>query len=162
MRDWLQRLDSLEPLLPRFMDGENGDSMRQTVNYSDRISASRILICKTIPKTFTVCGFGQLDRNVSIVSITLLSPERRRCAVSHACQTHGMSERFACRVVNQLRGTQRHQPIQRKGKGRLTRAIITLASQYERYGYCRITALLQQSGCESARIGSIESGVAKG
>jgi putative transposase len=28
----------------------------------------------------------------------LLSPERRCCAVSHACEAHGMSERHACRV----------------------------------------------------------------
>jgi hypothetical protein len=30
----------------------------------------------------------------------ILSPERRRCAVSHAQRAHGMSERRACRVVN--------------------------------------------------------------
>jgi len=35
----------------------------------------------------------------------LLSPERRRSAVSHACETYGMSERHPCRVVQQPRGT---------------------------------------------------------
>src|ERR1039458_10244974 len=44
----------------------------------------------------------------------LLSPERRRCAVDHARSEHGMSERWACRVVNQPRGTQRFRPSPRE------------------------------------------------
>ena len=57
-----------------------------------------------------------------------------------------MSQRLACRVVKQPRGTQRYQPTQREDEDRLTQAIIQLASQYGRYGYRRITALLQQAG----------------
>lgn len=57
-----------------------------------------------------------------------------------------MSERSACRLVNQPRGTQRYQPTQRADEDRLTQAIIQLASQYGRYGYRRITALLQRAG----------------
>ena len=38
----------------------------------------------------------------------LLSPERRRIATAHAQQTHGMTERRACRLANQPRGTQRY------------------------------------------------------
>ena len=57
-----------------------------------------------------------------------------------------MSERLACRVVKQPRGTQRYRPIQREDEDRLTRSIIELASQYGRYGYRRITALLQRAG----------------
>ena len=75
----------------------------------------------------------------------LLSPERRRCAVDHA-QEQGMSERRACRLVNQPRGTQRYQPTQREDEDALTRAIVELASQYGRYGYRRITALLKRDG----------------
>jgi hypothetical protein len=48
--------------------------------------------------------------------------------------------------VNQPRGTQRYQPIQRDDEDLLTRAIIELPSQYGRYGYRRITALLQRVG----------------
>jgi hypothetical protein len=59
----------------------------------------------------------------------LLSPERRRCAVSHACTQHGTSERRACRLVNQPRGTQRYRPTQRADEDALTREIIGLASQ---------------------------------
>ena len=48
--------------------------------------------------------------------------------------------------MNQPRDTQRYQPIQRDDEDLLTRAIIELASQYGRYGYRRITALLQRVG----------------
>jgi hypothetical protein len=47
--------------------------------------------------------------------------------------------------MNQPRGTQRYQPAQREDEARLTQAIIELASQYGRYGYRRITALLQRA-----------------
>ena len=56
-----------------------------------------------------------------------------------------MSERRACQLVNQPRGTQRYQPTQREDEDRLTQAIIELASQYGRYGNRRITALLQRA-----------------
>jgi transposase InsO family protein len=48
--------------------------------------------------------------------------------------------------VNQPRGTQRYHPTQRYDEDALTRAVIELASQYGRYGYRRITALLQRAG----------------
>ena len=48
--------------------------------------------------------------------------------------------------MNQPRGTQRYQPTQREDEDALTRAVIELASQYGRYGYRRITALLQRGG----------------
>jgi hypothetical protein len=57
-----------------------------------------------------------------------------------------MSERWACRVVKQPRGTQRYRPTQRDDEDALTQAIVMLASQYGRYGYRRITALLQHAG----------------
>lgn len=75
----------------------------------------------------------------------LLSPERRRCAVDHA-QEQGMSERRACRLVNQPRGTQRYQLTRREDEDALTEAIVELASQYGRYGYRRVTALLKRDG----------------
>src|ERR1039457_7074508 len=75
----------------------------------------------------------------------LLSPDRRRCAVDHS-QGQGMSERGACRLVNQPRGTQRYQLTQREDEDALTQAIVEFASQYGRYGYRRITALLKRDG----------------
>jgi len=73
-----------------------------------------------------------------------------------------MTERWACRLVNQPRGTQRYRPTQRENEDRLTQAIIELAKQHGRYGYRRITALLQHAGWRVARIGSRESGVVRG
>ena len=49
-------------------------------------------------------------------------------------------------MVKQPRGTQRYRPTQRDDEDELTRAIVTLASQYGRYGYRRITALLRRAG----------------
>jgi len=57
-----------------------------------------------------------------------------------------MSERRACQLVNQPRGTQCYQPTQRDDEDALTRSVMELASQYGRYGYRRITALLQRGG----------------
>ncbi len=54
-----------------------------------------------------------------------------------------MSERRACRVVRQWRGTQRYLPLRRTDEDELTQAILALAAKYGRYGYRRITALLQ-------------------
>ena len=57
-----------------------------------------------------------------------------------------MSERHACRLLGQWRRTQRYAAIQRIDEDALTRDVITLASEYGRYGYRRITALLQGAG----------------
>lgn len=79
-----------------------------------------------------------------------MSPERRRIAVQHA-RDKGLSERHACRLVSQPRGTQRYQPTQRDDEDQLTQAILALASQYGRYGVPRITALLQEAGWKAGR-----------
>ena len=59
-----------------------------------------------------------------------------------------MSERHACRLLGQWRGTQRYEPIHRVDEDALTRAIIALGAKYGRYGYRRITALLRSAGWE--------------
>jgi putative transposase len=66
--------------------------------------------------------------------------------VERARKQYGLSERHACRLLGQARRTQRYAPILRSDEDALTRAIITLASQYGRYGYRRITALLRTAG----------------
>ena len=57
-----------------------------------------------------------------------------------------MSERRACRVIGQARSTQRRDPVKRGDEDALTRAIIRLASEYGRYGYRRVGALLRAEG----------------
>jgi transposase InsO family protein len=66
--------------------------------------------------------------------------------VSAVQKTLGVSERRACLVLGQHRSVQRDLPKQREDEALLTEAVVSLASRYGRYGYRRITALLQQDG----------------
>ena len=59
---------------------------------------------------------------------------------------YGVSERRACRVLGQCRATQRYSPRKEEDEERLRSDVIRLASEYGRYGYKRITALLNQDG----------------
>jgi transposase InsO family protein len=61
-------------------------------------------------------------------------------------QKFRVSERLACRVLGQHRSTQRKAPRGRPDEDALTADIVALASQYGRYGYRRITALLREDG----------------
>ena len=58
----------------------------------------------------------------------------------------GVSERQACRAINQYRSTQRKPRTPRSDEDALTQAIIALAERFGRYGYRRITALLREAG----------------
>ena len=71
--------------------------------------------------------------------------------MEHARRKYGVSERQACRVLRQWRGTQRYVPLYRTDEDALTRDIVALASEYGRYGYRRITALFpsRKTGLES-------------
>jgi len=66
--------------------------------------------------------------------------------VSRVREQLGISERRACRVLNQPRSTQRRRPQTPDDEAALTADIIALATQYGRYGYRRITALLRTAG----------------
>ena len=57
-----------------------------------------------------------------------------------------LSSRRACRVLEQPRSTQRHEPLVRDDEQALTDDIVGLASRFGRYGYRRITALLRPAG----------------
>ena len=57
-----------------------------------------------------------------------------------------VSERRACRVLGQVRRTQRYTPRVADEEAVLTAEIVSLASAYGRYGYRRITALLSAEG----------------
>ena len=58
----------------------------------------------------------------------------------------GCSERRACKTIGQHRSTQRKPKVIRDDEAALTADIIRLASEYGRYGYRRITALLRREG----------------
>lgn len=72
-------------------------------------------------------------------------------AVAAVRQQYQVSERHACRVLFQWRGTQRYLPTAGDDEDALTKAIISLASEYGRYGYRRITALLGGAGWRVGR-----------
>jgi putative transposase len=57
-----------------------------------------------------------------------------------------VSERLACRVLGQHRSTQRKAPKGRADDAALTADIVALATEYGRYGYRRITAMLHAAG----------------
>lgn len=62
-----------------------------------------------------------------------------------------ISQRLACRILDQPRGTQRYEFIPRQDEDELTRAIISLAGKYGRYGYRWVTALLNGQGIPVSR-----------
>ena len=57
-----------------------------------------------------------------------------------------MSERRACKVLGQARSTQRREPHVPSDEPRLLKRMVELATQFGRYGYRRITALLRREG----------------
>jgi putative transposase len=75
-----------------------------------------------------------------------LSPARRRQAVERVRCQLGVSERRACRVLEQPRTSQRYDVRLADDEHLLTKRIIELATAYGRYGYRRITALLRREG----------------
>jgi transposase InsO family protein len=66
--------------------------------------------------------------------------------VEQARRKYGVSERYACRVLGQWRGTQRYLPMDRTDEEALTEAMIGLAIEYGRYGYRRIAVKLREAG----------------
>jgi len=66
--------------------------------------------------------------------------------VTHVREQFGVSERRACGVLGQDRITQRHVHRTTSEEERLVARITELAIQYGRYGYRRITSLLQREG----------------
>jgi len=62
--------------------------------------------------------------------------------VDAARERYRLTERTACRIVGQPRGTQRYVPTCKPDEDALTRNIVYLASTYGRYGYRRVTAIV--------------------
>ena len=58
----------------------------------------------------------------------------------------GFSERRTCRVLDQPRSSQRYQVKLRSDEPLVVNRMVDLATQYGRYGYRRITAMLRRGG----------------
>jgi transposase InsO family protein len=76
----------------------------------------------------------------------MVSPARRRDAVTHLCGRFPVSERRACRLLAQHRSTQRYRAVPADFELRLTKRMNALATRHPRYGYRRIWALLRTEG----------------
>ena len=64
----------------------------------------------------------------------------------HVVRTLKVSERRACKTIGQSRSTQRSEPLVSPEEKKLTQRIIEIASQFGRYGYRRVAAILRQEG----------------
>lgn len=62
------------------------------------------------------------------------------------CHELNVSERRACRVLLQRRGTQRYHPFVRSDKAAVVARVIELALMYGRYGYRTVTGLIRNEG----------------
>jgi transposase InsO family protein len=74
---------------------------------------------------------------------------KRRLAVEQVRDTLGrdvVSERRACRVLGQVRSTQRRERYPPDDEPRLLRRMVELALEYGRFGYRRIAAMLREEG----------------
>jgi len=66
--------------------------------------------------------------------------------VQKAQEVFSISERRVCRALGQPRSTQRYSGRKGEDEDFLRELVLALASQYGRYGYRRITALLRMTG----------------
>jgi len=76
----------------------------------------------------------------------MISPASKRQVVQRVVVVLDVSERRACRAIGQARTTQRYLKRVADDEDLLAERIIELASQYGRYGYRRVTALLRNEG----------------
>ena len=66
--------------------------------------------------------------------------------MDHVCEKLSVSERRACKVLGQPRSTQRRESFVPDDEPVLVQRMVELATQYGRYGYRRITAMLWADG----------------
>lgn len=76
----------------------------------------------------------------------MVSPTARRRVVTYLCEERSYSERRACVLVRQPRGTNRYVPREGSEEKRLVKRLHALARRFPRYGYRRLTDMLRQEG----------------
>lgn len=75
----------------------------------------------------------------------MVTPGAKREAVAHVCDTHGVSQRRACDVLQVDRSTVRYRS-KRVDDAELREAIKAVARERRRFGYRRIQVMLQRQG----------------
>jgi transposase InsO family protein len=76
----------------------------------------------------------------------VVTANQQRAAAAYLCETYGISQRRAGRVLGRPRSTLRYRRRDRKAEQPLVREIRRLARKHPRWGYRRIHALLQRGG----------------
>ena len=77
----------------------------------------------------------------------MVTPAAKRQAVAHLLQSHGMSERRACRVIGCCRMTMRYEAV-RQEDAVVRKRLKELARARRRFGYRRLHVLLRREGHE--------------
>ena len=81
----------------------------------------------------------------------LVSPSRKRAAVAELQSKFGVSERRACKMVDQPRSSQRFEAKPRTDEAPLVKRMLQLARARLRHGYRRIGWLLREEGWRATR-----------
>ena len=76
----------------------------------------------------------------------MVGPSARRRAVEHVQQQIGVSQRRACRVLEQARATQRYRPRTTDREQKLRQWLRQFAVRHPRWGYRRAHAMLRAEG----------------
>ena len=72
-----------------------------------------------------------------------------------------VSERRACKTIGQLRSTYRYEPKPNPEREKLRDRVVAVASEYSRYGYRKVTDILNMEGFEWERTACTEFGEKK-
>jgi putative transposase len=75
----------------------------------------------------------------------MVEPAAKKAAIPYLMRKYQMSERRACRLLQLARATQRYQ-LKRPPDDGLRQRLSELARQRQRFGYRRLTVLLQKEG----------------
>src|SRR5215468_10952582 len=75
----------------------------------------------------------------------VVTPAAKRKVVAHLMNTHGMSERRACKAIGYCRMTIRYQTIRADDAG-LRQRMRAIAQERRRFGYRRLHVLLKREG----------------
>jgi transposase InsO family protein len=82
----------------------------------------------------------------------VINPDRQQESVAQVQKVLDVSERRACRVIVQPRSTQRYDKRVPDDEQLLREQVVRLASEYGRYGYRRVAAMLRNEGWRVERI----------
>ena len=88
------------------------------------------------------------EREAAAVDDRLITREVpfEREAVVHVKKELGYSERRICKVIQVHRSSFRYQPVDDEFQKRLNARVISVASEFGRYGYRKVTGLLNMEG----------------